>query len=101
MKGSRAVEKEVRLKTPYITLGQLLKIENIISSGGQAKYFLEEHADEIFVNGEHENRRGRKLYPGDEVVLADQGKFVMKTGERYAPFNPQTEKFSQLSRNKA
>ena len=26
MKGSRAVEKEVRLKTPCITLGQLLKI---------------------------------------------------------------------------
>ena len=81
MKGSRAVEKEVRLKTPCITLGQLLKIENIVSSGGQAKYFLEEHAYEILVNGEHENRRGKKLYPGDEVVVADQGKFVMKTGE--------------------
>ena len=51
MKGSRAVEKEVRLKTPCITLGQLLKIENIVSSGG------------------------------DEVVVADQGKFVMKSGE--------------------
>ena len=95
------MEKEVRLKTPCITLGQLLKIENIVSSGGQAKYFLEEHADEIFVNGEHENRRGKKLYPGDEVVVADQGKFFMKTGELYATFKPQTEEFSQLSRNKA
>ena len=62
--------EELKLKTPYITLGQLLKIADVISSGGQAKWFLAEHADQILVNGEHENRRGRKLYPGDLITIA-------------------------------
>lgn len=53
------------ISTEYITLGQLLKEVGIIDTGGMAKWFLAEH--EVFVNGELENRRGRKLYPGDEV----------------------------------
>lgn len=57
----------------YITLGQFLKITDIISSGGQAKPFLAE-AD-IKVNGEPDNRRGRKLYPGDTVRVAGAGEF--------------------------
>lgn len=81
LKGSMTVENEIRLKTPYITLGQLLKIADIVSSGGQAKFFLEEYADKVLVNGEHDNRRGRKLYPGDKVAIAGQGEFVMKSGE--------------------
>ena len=51
--------KNVSIKTEYIELQQLLKMENYISSGGQAKYFLLEN--KVFVNGEEENRRGRKL----------------------------------------
>ena len=47
-----------------ITLGQFLKYVNIISSGAEAKMFLQENA--LVVNGEKENRRGRKLYPGTE-----------------------------------
>ena len=65
MKGSRAVEKEVRLKTPCITLGQLLKIENIVSSGGQAKYFLKSMPMK-FCQREHET--ARRSLSGDEVV---------------------------------
>lgn len=65
------------LKTPFITLGQLLKIADVISSGGQAKWFLMEYADDIFVNGENDNRRGRKLYSGDIVKIIDNT-FVMK-----------------------
>ena len=59
--------REVRILTEYITLGQLLKMTNFISAGGEAKYFLME-AD-VLVNQEKENRRGRKLYPGDEVII--------------------------------
>lgn len=70
------MEKELELKTPYITLGQLLKIENLISSGGQAKWYLQEF--EVFVNGELEERRGKKLYPGDVVDLPEIGRVVMK-----------------------
>lgn len=61
------MKEEIHLKTPHITLGQLLKIADLVSSGGQAKWFLQEYANDILVNGEPENRRGRKLYPG--IVL--------------------------------
>ncbi|MCP0887077.1 S4 domain-containing protein YaaA [Ligilactobacillus sp. WILCCON 0076] len=72
------MEQEIKLNTPYITLGQLLKIANIISSGGQAKIFLQEYADEIFINGEADNRRGRKLYPSDKIKISDFGTYIMK-----------------------
>lgn len=59
--------KSVKITTEYIELQQLLKIENFISSGGAAKYFLAEN--KILVNNELENRRGRKLYPKDVVKI--------------------------------
>ena len=58
----------MKLKTDYITLGQLLKIVDIISSGGQAKWFLQEN--DVLINGELDNRRGRKLYPNDLVEIS-------------------------------
>ena len=60
--------ESLKIKTDYITLQQLLKIEDIISSGGEAKYFLANN--EVYVNGELENRRGRKLYPNDIVKVS-------------------------------
>ena len=62
-------KKVVRLKDgeSYITLNVLLKITDIISTGGQAKYYLAEN--EVLVNDILENRRGRKLYPGDVVKV--------------------------------
>ena len=51
----------------YITLQQFLKLKDIVSSGGEAKFFIAEN--EILVNGETEKRRGRKLYPGDNVSV--------------------------------
>ncbi len=59
--------KELKINTEFITLQQFLKIENIISSGGEAKYFLAEN--EVYVNDELENRRGRKLYPGYSIKV--------------------------------
>lgn len=53
----------------YITLQQLLKSEGIIYSGGHAKTFLQ--TETVLVNTEHEQRRGRKLYPGDTIVWSD------------------------------
>ena len=63
--------QKVKLKTDYITLGQLLKIVDIISSGGQAKWFLQEN--DVLINGELDNRRGRKLYPNDLVEIPEYG----------------------------
>lgn len=51
----------IKINTDYITLQQLLKMTDIISSGGEAKWFLSEN--KVYVNNELENRRGRKLYP--------------------------------------
>ena len=59
----------------YITLQSLLKVTNIIPTGGIAKMFLEEN--EVLVNGELENRRGRKLYPGDKVNV-DNNMYIVK-----------------------
>ena len=60
--------KTVKLRPDeeYITLQSLLKITNVISTRGMAKMYLLENT--VLVNGEPENRRGRKLYSGDKVV---------------------------------
>ena len=50
-----------------ITLGQLLKLLEIIQSGGEAKWFLRNH--NVFVNNKKEKRRGRKLYDGDIINI--------------------------------
>lgn len=56
-----------------ITLGQFLKLADVIQSGGMAKWFLSEH--EVLVNDEPDNRRGRKLYVGDVVEIEGFGSF--------------------------
>lgn len=61
--------KKVNIDTEYITLGQFLKAADIISSGGMAKWFLSEY--EIIVNGEQEQRRGKKLRHGDIIGIGD------------------------------
>ena len=60
----------IKIDTEFITLGQLLKITDWISSGGEAKFAVKEL--KITVNGEKEDRRGRKLYPGDEICIEDK-----------------------------
>lgn len=57
--------EKVKINTDYITLAQLLKIVNFVGSGGEAKIACQEL--EIYVNGEPENRRGKKLYPNDVI----------------------------------
>ena len=57
--------RDVAISSEHIALGQLLKLAGILGTGGEVKLFLAETS--ITVNGEHDNRRGRKLYPGDVV----------------------------------
>lgn len=58
---------KIRIKTEYIKLGQFLKFSNILSSGGDVKEFLQNQ--KVYVNGELESRRGRKLYPNDSILI--------------------------------
>ena len=67
---------EINIDTEYITLGQFLKAADIIQSGGMAKWFLSEH--EIFINGEQDQRRGRKLRSGDKIEIPGFGVFSIK-----------------------
>ena len=61
---------EVEIHTPYIQLGQLIKKIGLVESGGEVKAFLNQNP--IQVNHVPEQRRGRKLYPGDHVIVLTQ-----------------------------
>ena len=50
-----------------IKLDQFLKIQGMVSTGGEAKQLIQ--SSEVKVNGEIEIRRGRKLSQGDLVEL--------------------------------
>ena len=66
----------VSISDEYITLGQFLQHIDVITTGGQAKWYLQEYT--VFVDGELENRRGRKLYPNTRVEIPDEGIFIVK-----------------------
>ncbi|MFD1734943.1 S4 domain-containing protein YaaA [Bacillus salitolerans] len=74
------MSKKVTIHTEYITLGQFLKLADVIDSGGMAKWFLEEH--HITVNGEEENRRGKKLRNGDLIEIEGKGTYTIETQEK-------------------
>ncbi|KZZ85427.1 MULTISPECIES: S4 domain-containing protein YaaA [Bacillaceae] len=68
-------KQHIQIDTEFITLGQFLKLADVIQSGGMVKWFLSEH--EVFVNGESENRRGKKLRHQDTVEVPGVGSFVV------------------------
>ena len=61
---------EIIIKTEYITLGQFLKLADIIESGGEAKMFLAEN--EVQIDGVIDQRRGRKLRGGEVIEVLGQ-----------------------------
>ncbi|EXJ24297.1 hypothetical protein ADIAL_0230 [Alkalibacterium sp. AK22] len=73
------VSEIIEIDKSVITLGQFLKHSTIISSGGMAKPFLMDYT--VWVNDEADNRRGRKLYPGDVVKVEGFGTYVIKQTE--------------------
>ena len=56
-------------KGDYITLQDILKFENLVYSGGEAKSVILDGM--VKVNGEVETRRGKKLHSGDVVEFDD------------------------------
>lgn len=61
--------RTIGIRGEMIRLGQLLKLADIVDSGGEARDLLDE--EEVLVNGERETRRGRQLHPGDVIALTD------------------------------
>lgn len=62
--------KKISIVSEYITLGQFLKFVGIIDCGSYAKQFLLENV--VYVNNEQDQRRGRKIYPGDVVKVLNE-----------------------------
>ena len=56
-----------KIKDDFIKLGQLMKACGMVEMGSEAKELILD--GQVQVNGETETRRGRKLYPGDEVMF--------------------------------
>ena len=57
----------IKITGEHITLGQLLKFLDLVSTGGEEKIFLREN--EVLFNGEKEQRRGKKLRDKDQVTI--------------------------------
>ncbi len=58
------------MQEPFIKLSQFLKLNDLVQSGGEAKHLIQ--SGYVLVNNEVEVRRGRKLYPGDQVTFEGQ-----------------------------
>jgi ribosome-associated protein len=61
---------DIRITGETIRLGQLLKLAGLVGSGSEAKDLLA--SQDVLVNGEPEERRGRQLHPGDAVKVGDE-----------------------------
>lgn len=61
--------RAVPIRGEMIRLGQLLKLADVVDSGGEVRDLLD--SGEVQVNGEQESRRGRQLHHGDVVTLTD------------------------------
>jgi ribosome-associated protein len=55
----------VRIKKVPTELYKILKFENIASSGGEAKYMINDGL--VKLNGTVETRKRKKIYPGDVI----------------------------------
>ena len=57
---------EITITTEFIKLQDLLKLANLVGTGGEAKIVIQE--GKASVNGEVCTMRGNKIRPGDTVV---------------------------------
>ena len=60
-------QRQVKITTEFIKQDALLKIEALTGTGGEAKERIQD--GEVLVNGEICTMRGRKIRPGDTVLL--------------------------------
>lgn len=64
------MEQEFIVVGPHIELIQLLKATGIASTGGHAKFIVDDEL--VYRNGEIELRKRAKLVPGDIIQIEDQ-----------------------------
>lgn len=61
---------EIKIRDEFIKLGQALKLAGVVEDGVQAKYVIQDGL--VKVNGEVDERRGRKVYEGDIISFNNQ-----------------------------
>lgn len=71
----RGEKLEIRIKDEFIKLGQALKLAGVVEDGVEAKYAINDGL--VLVNGEVENRRGRKIHPGDTISYDGKDIYVI------------------------
>lgn len=59
--------ESIKIRGEHINLGQLLKMSGISQTGGQAKFIILD--GRVKVNGQTIRQRGKKIFPGDVVVV--------------------------------
>lgn len=62
--------EKISITTEFIKLESLMKLANLVGSGGEAKLLIQEGA--VQVNGAVCTQRGKKLRPGDRVRFQGQ-----------------------------
>jgi ribosome-associated protein len=66
MTGKEIVESDVvEISSESIALHKLIKLANLVASGGEAKYIITEGL--VTVNGAVETKKGKKIFSGDIV----------------------------------
>ncbi len=68
-------EQTVSITTEFIKLDSLLKFSNVVLTGGEAKLAIQD--GDVTVNGQVCTMRGKKIRPGDVVVVGGQVKLVV------------------------
>lgn len=66
----------VHITTEFIRLDALLKFAGVAMSGGEAKQAIAEGY--FIVNGAVCTQRGKKIRPGDRVLVADQLELIVE-----------------------
>ena len=62
--------REIEISKESIELYKILKFENVVASGGEAKYVISE--GQVIVNGKVETRKRKKIFSGDVVEFGEE-----------------------------
>jgi len=60
----------------FIELNKLLKMLNLVGSGGEANFLISE--GEVVVNGEIETRKRKKLRVGDKIIFGENQVIIIE-----------------------
>lgn len=61
---------EIKIRDEFIKLGQALKLAGVVEDGVEAKFVIQDGL--VKVDGEVDERRGRKVYEGDVISFNGQ-----------------------------